>query len=177
MTVALGDGDGETWACSQLQSLSLIQLGLTQRLSLVFGMVIQRRLDSQSLSLSHLSKQAFLIPGQAQSVSLVQLGLTQRLSPPTVIQSKSVSHSALLSQVSKQAVRPVKLNVFSQEAVCGVVEVSVTVSLIVHSWDLVKLSGAVQFVGLVVVEDRVPLLVLLVVTVQACVYVPEPPVN
>ena len=80
-----------------------------------------------------------------------------------------------MSQVSKQAVRPVKLNVFSQEAVCGVVEVSVIVSLIVHVWGSVKLPGAVQFVGLVVAEDKVPLLVLLVVIVQACVYVPEPP--
>ncbi len=77
--------------------------------------------------------------------------------------------------MSKQAVRPPKLNLTSQVVVCWVVEESLIVLVIVHDWLLLKLDGAVQVVGLVVAEDKLPLSVLSVVMVQLWVRVPVPP--
>ena len=103
---------------------------------------------------------------QLQSASSLQEGLTQRLVPEILVQRKSSSHWASESQVSKQAVRPPKLNLTSQVVVCWVVDESLMVSVIVHDWVLLKLDGAVQVVGLVVAEDKLPLSVLSVVMVQ-----------
>lgn len=112
---------------------------------------------------------------QLQSASSLQAGLTQRLVPETLVQRKSSSHWASESQVSKQAVKPPKVNLTSQVVVCWAVAESLMVSLMTHSWADVSVAGAVQVAGLVVVEDKLPLSVLSVVIVQLWLSVPVPP--